>query len=342
MKRGANGNQVGILCGRARRLLFCAFVVMMAAAASAHAITTYSGVAVTSGGPINGWGVTDAYVSGMHHTAYVSTSLRSPKARNSSSGWRNATSTVRADVSLLWDSTDLGSYLETSNHKYYCDAAMRFFVLANTTGSTTVPYVVLSLRTSGLVFLDNSGLSEYQREEGTNSLGVFYFTGISPDQHDRGWRTGVEIDGLVLPTSYTGNIYIKRWIIEKDVYNGCTYVPGEHQVNVDDTTPIGSHLQDYEPQSGGSRGWVYDLDAPWLGFTDAAPAGSLFRKRVNFKQWAVILDAQMKEVKVSGDLPWFSRLSVYKNGDGTTSLEASFANDNMAGSGPTKLSCSLQ
>ncbi len=237
---------------------------------------------------------------------------------------------------------DLGTYLLGSTHSYYCDRIRGEIPLPSSNGSTTAPLVVLSIRTSGSVYPDNSGLQAYQTNEGTSSLGVFHFAGIKQDQSDRGWRTGVEIDGFVLPTFYTGTIYIKRKIVEAVVYDHCTYLSGSHQVDVDDTTPLGSNFMDYNPQSGGSHGYVYDLDAPWLGFTDAAPAGSLRRKRVNFKQWAVIVDAQSIEHTVSGYLYWFSRLSVYKNGDGTTSLEASFAGDNKAGQPSTNLSCSLQ
>src|SRR5574337_999401 len=82
------------------RLFAGAVFVAMMAATSAQAITTYSGASVSSNGTVNGWGVTDAYVSGMLHTAYVSTTLTSPRGRTSGSGWQHATTSVRADVNL--------------------------------------------------------------------------------------------------------------------------------------------------------------------------------------------------------------------------------------------------
>jgi len=113
------------------------FLLILAAAIPAHAITQYSGAAMAPTGQINGWGVTDAYVSGMFHTAYASTTLKSPKARTASSGWRSASNWVRADAYLGWDATDLGTYLATSNHKFYCPYA-GMILRPNTSGSTTV------------------------------------------------------------------------------------------------------------------------------------------------------------------------------------------------------------
>ncbi len=120
------------------RVVAWTIAVVMAAAGSAHGITQYSGAAVSSNGTTNGWGVTDAYYSGMYHVAYVSTTLTSPNGRTASSGWRNASNWVRADVYLGWDATDLGSYLARSTHKFYCYAILRMSYLPNSSGSVLV------------------------------------------------------------------------------------------------------------------------------------------------------------------------------------------------------------
>ncbi len=114
-----------------------ATLLILAAAIPVRGITQYSGAAVALDGSINGWGVTDAHYSGMYHTAYVSNTLTSPNGRTASSGWRNAGNWVRADVYLGWDATDLGTYLATSNHKFYCPYAGTV-LRPNTSGSTTV------------------------------------------------------------------------------------------------------------------------------------------------------------------------------------------------------------
>lgn len=136
--KSRNGPNHALSLREIMRLVTCAVVFIIVSGGSARGITTYSGASVSSNGTINGWGVTDAYVSGMHHTAYISTTLSSPKSRTSSSGWRYATTTVRADVSLPWDGTDMGTYTETSQHKYYCYAVMYMIILSGTLAAKDV------------------------------------------------------------------------------------------------------------------------------------------------------------------------------------------------------------
>jgi hypothetical protein len=125
--------------------LVLATVATLLAARPGHAITTYSGASMGSTGAIHGWGVTDATQGGMTHTAHVSTTLRSPQGRTSSSGTLTGTNTVRADVYLPWSSTDLGTYTSTSNHDYWCPAILATIFLAATQAFTTVYDFAVSL-----------------------------------------------------------------------------------------------------------------------------------------------------------------------------------------------------
>jgi hypothetical protein len=102
------------------RVLVSTLAVLVVMAVPAHGITKYSGASVGSNGTINGWGVTDAYQGGMWHTAYVTTVLTSPNERVANSGQRSGSDWVRADVYLVFDETDLGTYTSNGDHQYYC------------------------------------------------------------------------------------------------------------------------------------------------------------------------------------------------------------------------------
>jgi len=111
----------------ATRLLGLVLVLLLApqiAKAMTYGRVTYSDMSVGSDGTIYGWGVTDANSGGCYcHTAKVKTTIRSPKGRTrtasdlyGSRGHEHA----RADVSLVWDDTDLGDYTDTSTHWAFC------------------------------------------------------------------------------------------------------------------------------------------------------------------------------------------------------------------------------
>ncbi len=98
----------------------------------------------------------------------------------------------------------------------------------------------------------------------------------------------------------------------------------------------GDTLRDDDPQSGGSSGKVYDVDAPGTGNVPADPVNTIARLRANFRQWAI-----SGSQKVSDDMNWFSRISVIKTANGDV-LSNEIAGDNVAGIGTTNLSWNLQ
>jgi hypothetical protein len=96
-------------------------VITFFTALRSQAYSYYSGASVGSDGTVYGWGVTDATPPpGMYHTAYVYTTLTSPKGRVADYGWVSAPSTVREDVSLPFDPTDLGTYVVSSLSSGFC------------------------------------------------------------------------------------------------------------------------------------------------------------------------------------------------------------------------------
>ena len=79
-----------------------------------------------SDGTVYGWGVTDGTPPpgiSMTHTAYVWTSLTSPKGRSTASGplgtYTYFANVVRVDVSLPFDPNDWGTYTTQSFHGVY-------------------------------------------------------------------------------------------------------------------------------------------------------------------------------------------------------------------------------
>lgn len=312
------------------RSLASTIALTLVVVASAQAYSAYSGASVGSSGTIYGWGVTEASDYYMTHTAYVTTTLRSPKGRAAYSGMWAGGDTVRADISLSWDATDLGTYTTTSQHQYYCPLG-GLIPMGESTNYTTVPFVVLSLRNSGEVSSDNSARGEYQFQLGTYNLGTFFSSGATI----RIFRTGVEVVGTVYPSSYTGQIILNRVRDVREYLNNNS-TPYRSENNVPDG-PSDPALRDDYPQSGGSLGKIYDVDAPGIGSAEADPVGTVRRKRANFRQWAELSDGTY----VSGYLQWYSRLSVVKAATGDQ-LKTDISGDNKAGSGTTRLTWNLQ
>ena len=292
----------------------------------------YSGSSVDSSGKVSAWGVTN--VAAMQHTAYVTTTLTSPNGRTvSADGTWIGMGHSRADLYLSYAQNDLGTYTTTSIHSAYC-VVMGWFILNHLTqSSTTVPYVVLTLRNSGSVSADNHALNAYNQFNGTTALGTYHST------TDGYWQTGVEIVGTVYPTTYTGLIFLERQILSRSDYNNSTtanpvFPPCPGNATCDDTSnPL---FLDPDPQSDGSNGKVYDLDTP--GIPPLSTDNTYYRIRVNFREYAM---AEGVPVQVSGDLRWYSRLSVSRT-NGQTNLKTDVTGDNVSGLGTTNLSWNLQ
>jgi hypothetical protein len=93
---------------------------------------------------------------------------------------------------------------------------------------------------------------------------------------------GNEMVGTMVPSAYKGNITLHRTIvIDAGYVDRVEYVTTS---NEDDTSL--PPLRDDNPQSGGSAGKVYDLDAPGPLPSD----GILYRYRANMRAYAALAD----------------------------------------------------
>jgi len=89
-------------------------------AAPGHADVWYSGAAVAPNGAVLGWGVTDVTNYSMFHLAWATTTLTSPVKHRQASYTTGAQNWTRTDVSLPFDSGDLGTYSVSSTHTGWC------------------------------------------------------------------------------------------------------------------------------------------------------------------------------------------------------------------------------
>jgi hypothetical protein len=111
------------------------------AALPSYAYSWYSGASVGSDGTVYGWGVTDATPPpGMYHTAYVYTTLTSPNGRVANYGQVSAPSTVREDVSLPFDPTDLGTYVVASLSSGFCHTCVCWWFQNCPSGAQVLSY----------------------------------------------------------------------------------------------------------------------------------------------------------------------------------------------------------
>jgi hypothetical protein len=196
-------------------------------------------------------------------------------------------------------------------------------------GGVNVVSAVISQRTSGQVSSDDSALSNYQTAVGTTNLGNF--TNISAFH---GCGIGIETIGVINPSNYTGNVTIHRTIVNQGFYTNSTDSGGE-KTNYDDTSP--SQYRDDDPQSGGSAGKVYDLDAP--GAHPPGIDGNIYRYRTNFSAYATLPNGAV--VSPSYGYFFYVRLSCQQVGAGYVFVN-DVPGDNQIGSGTTKTTWNLQ
>ena len=190
------------------------------------------------------------------------------------------------------------------------------------TENFSVVWVTLDPLTSGSISNDNARKANFSDQLGsTAKLGTFQATGpIIKDS----WHTGVEIVGTVKPNGYTGVILLKRDRVGiGDCFGDIRIMFSTARTS--DTSA--NSLRDDLPQSGGSMGRVYDLDAPGRGLNTGDLDGTIRRIRQNFEQWAVLDTANGP--RVSDTLEWTSRISIRKDGAAIV-LHEDVPNDNKA------------
>ena len=206
--------------------------------------------------------------------------------------------------------------------RYTCPLTQR-----NSHGADNVVSCTISQRTSNQVSTDDAALPNYQSLVGTTNLGAIFPSGTYG-----GCALGFETVGTITPSLYnSSSVIIHRWLISRSkvVNSGTPLVDGPY----DDTSP--PQNRDDFPQSGGSKGKVYDTDSP--GVAPISVDGNTYRYRINFYTYAVLPDG----TQLSPNYYFYLRLSCTKN-----TLGYQFVNDvpgdNQIGSGTTPLTWNLQ
>ena len=113
-------------------------------------------------------------------------------------------------------------------------------------------------------------------------------------------------------------------------------IGGAHAAGQDDTSSA-TYRDDY-PQSGGSMGVIYDLDAPGSTVAAGLEIGMISRRRTNFLE-----SAAFEDMRCSNDFAWFVRQSIRRADNPLRSVvDTSVEGDNQIGPGSTPLTWNLQ
>ena len=189
-------------------------------------------------------------------------------------GWNTANQGI-ATVDYYGKHTGVAAGSTTSNTlgkidqvygRYSCTLQSR-----NPSGGDNVASATLSQHTSGTVSSDDAAISNYKAAEGTTGLGAIIDTGAL-----KGCFLANEMVGAITPSTYTGMLTLHRSIQNDAEYTNSTNTGGV--TNVDDTSQ--PPYRDDDPQSGGSAGKIYDVDAP--GPDNLPIDGNTYRYRGNF------------------------------------------------------------
>jgi hypothetical protein len=197
--------------------------------------------------------------------------------------------------------------------------------------SFSVVSVTLSIRSgAGLTpSPGNSAAGEYQSIMGTNSLAAFANDSLG------GCFVGAEFVGTVQPSNYASLVVLRRTLLDYGVWTGST-LQTEVTTASDDTSS--QALRDDNPQSGSSKGLVYDLDAPGVLPHSASVA---WRARQNFSEYAV-LDSAANDTPVSSTLAWYSAVSCNTPDFVNYALSTDVSGDNKDSTGSVNLSWNLK
>jgi len=176
---------------------------------------------------------------------------------------------------------------------------------------------------------DDSAGPNYESATGVMNLGNFTNIGTF-----KGCGIGYETIGSITPSNYTGTVTINRIVSSDKVYTNTTEITADEEPpGYNDTSSV--VYQDQNPQSGGSAGKVYDLDAP--GEHPPAIDGNVYRLRVNFYTYAALPDGTI----ISPNYNFFVRISCQLLGPGYVFVN-DVPGDNQIGMGTTNTTWNLQ
>jgi hypothetical protein len=193
--------------------------------------------------------------------------------------------------------------------------------------SVVAPSATISQRTSGNVSSDDAAGPNYQSTEGTLNLGAIIGSGTS-----QGCFIGNEGIATITPSNYTANVIVHQQIVQDATFTNSTSTGGV--TNQDDTAVAA--LRDDNPQSGGSNGKVYELDAP--GAQPPNVDGNTYRLRAHLYLYATTADGH--EIS-NQEYDYYVAVSCTKTASGYQFVN-DVANDNRITTTPINLTWNLQ
>jgi hypothetical protein len=201
------------------------------------------------------------------------------------------------------------------------------------TQNFSIVSVTLTLNNSAPLKNDNAAKAVVSQPVHGAIRPTYQAAGPLPDNVTVACWTPVEIIGTVTPADYSGHVVLKREIKGNAVFVGSTEVKAAEKRPGPDIT--NAAFRDDDPQSGRSKGVVYDTDSPGV-FAKTAVG----RTRFNFVENA-FLDVEANSVSASQPLAWYSAISCTV-GDGVE-FDPTFQSrgDNQANTGCRPLSFNL-
>lgn len=186
---------------------------------------------------------------------------------------------------------------------------------------------VISQITSGTLAGKEAAQQNYQKAEGTLNLGQIIGSGAVP-----GCFLGNQGIGTITPSTYTGTVTIRRTIVLDATFTNSTQKGGG--TGQDDTAVPA--LRNDSPQSGASKGTVYDLDAP--GPAPSSVDGNTYRYRGHHYIYATLPSGT--EISTS-EYDFYVAISCTKTASGYQFV-SDVPGDNQISTSPIKLTWNLQ
>lgn len=201
----------------------------------------------------------------------------------------------------------------------------------------TVLWVTVDMNL-GRVTPANRTIVRYRQIVGNDTLGLLMVPPNAPTLA----RISAEFVGRVSPSDFRQNIVMSRTRVAARMWVNARPFGRPLQPNWPDTSD--AWARDDDPQSGASRGRIYDIDAPAIPLTFFQrfryPLGTVLRQRVNYVEFAAF-----GGVRCADNFPWFARQSVRNRAANTfvrdQSADSQTVRDNERGPGTTPLTATF-
>jgi hypothetical protein len=192
----------------------------------------------------------------------------------------------------------------------------------------TIVWVTLTTKHTGTISDDNSRKTKAANDRfpPSSTLGfALEILGAGYDLDDQNAKAGIlsEFIGTVKPADFRpgdfvgSSMYLARETISGKSFEGLPPGDGNETAESTGDDTSSAEWRDDDPQSGGSAGKIYDVDAPALYLLTTQTANWIRRWRLNFQFWAVFIlrvTALPTPIRCSEKKSWYHRLSVKLTG----------------------------